>query len=241
MQYLISFLEGIISFISPCLLPLLPVYIAYFAADTDSARETSGGAEKPEGIEQSEGQSGRALRGALGFVLGFTLVFTALGAFAGTLGALLHEHQTAVNIIGGAIVIVFGLNYLGVLNIGFLNATRQGGGPRAGGFFSALLFGAVFSMSWTPCVGAFLGSALLLASQQGTALRGMLMLLCYSAGLGLPFILSAVLIERLRGAFDFIKKHYNIINKVCGLLLTAVGVLMMTGRLSALLTALSAA
>ena len=107
------------------------------------------------------------------------------------------------------------------------------------GFFSAFLFGIVFSLGWTPCVGAFLGSALMLASQRGHVLEGMGMLLCYSLGLGIPFLLSAVLIDRLKTAFGWIKSHYGLVNKICGGLLTAVGVLMATGLLGRLLSWLS--
>ena len=107
------------------------------------------------------------------------------------------------------------------------------------GFGSAVLFGVIFSVGWTPCVGAFLGSALMLASQQGTALVGMGMLLCYSAGLGVPFILSAVLIDRLKVTFDWIKRHYNVINRVCGLFLIVIGLAMATGLLGRLLTILN--
>jgi cytochrome c-type biogenesis protein len=107
------------------------------------------------------------------------------------------------------------------------------------GFFSAVLFGMVFSIGWTPCVGAFLGSALMLASQQGHVLQGMVMLLCYSLGLGIPFVLSAVLIDYLKSAFDWIKKHYNIINTVSGALLIFIGVMMATGSLGKLLSWLS--
>ena len=107
------------------------------------------------------------------------------------------------------------------------------------GFFSAFLFGIVFSVGWTPCVGAFLGSALMLASQQGHILEGVLMLLAFSLGLGIPFVLSAVLIDYLKSAFDWIKKHYKIINAVSGSFLIAIGILMATGLLGRLLTLLS--
>lgn len=220
MQYLISFLEGIITFISPCLLPMLPIYVSYFA----------GGGER---------STARTLRGALGFVLGFTLMFVAMGALAGTLGSFLTRHHTAVNIVLGLIVVFFGLNYLGVFRLKLFNGGGRTLERRDLGFFSALVFGVVFSVGWTPCVGAFLGSALALASQQGHALAGMLMLLLYSLGLGLPFILSALLIDKLKTAFDWIKRHYGVINTVCGALLVLIGVLMATGTLGRLLTALS--
>lgn len=221
MQYLISFLEGIITFISPCLLPMLPIYISYFA----------GG--------QSGNSTAKTIKNALGFVTGFTAVFVAMGALAGTLGSFLKEYQTAVNVISGLVVVFFGLNYLGVFKLNLFKGMKN---PLAGkqlGFFSSVLFGIIFSVGWTPCVGAFLGSALMLASQQGQAVTGIIMLLCYSLGLGIPFVASAILIDKLKGAFTFIKKNYKIINTVCGCLLIAVGILMMTGMLGRLLAILS--
>lgn len=221
MQYFISFLEGIITFISPCLLPMLPIYVSYFAGGGKTASLL------------------RTFKNALGFVLGFTLVFIAMGALAGTVGSFFKGHQTLVNVISGLVVIFFGLHFLGVLKLNLfrgMNASIQG---RELGFFSSLLFGVIFSVGWTPCVGAFLGSALMLASQQGQVLIGVGMLLCYSLGLGIPFIISAVLIDRLKGAFDFIKRNYQIINRICGGLLILVGILMMTGLLGRLLTLLS--
>ena len=220
MQYLISFLEGIITFISPCLLPMLPIYISYFA----------GGGERTTKV---------TLRNAFGFVLGFTVVFVALGALAGTLGSFLIRYQTWVNIFCGALVILFGLNYMGVLKVNFFRGSA--GNVKTGdmNFTSAVVFGVIFSVGWTPCVGAFLGSALMLASQQGHVLEGMAMLLCYSLGLGVPFLMSAVLIDKLKSAFNWIKAHYDVVNKICGGALVLVGILMATGTLGRLLSALS--
>ena len=219
MQYIISFLEGIITFISPCLLPMLPIYISYFA----------GGGQR---------STGRTLKGALGFVTGFTLIFVAMGALAGTVGGFLREYQTAVNIVSGLIVVFFGLNFLGVFKLNLF----RGGGHNLNtdnmGFFSALLFGMIFSVGWTPCVGAFLGSALMLASQQGRVAEGTLMLLAYSMGLGIPFFLSAILIDQMKGAFNFIKRHYSVINYICGGLLILIGILMATGILGDVLQSL---
>jgi len=220
MQYLLLFLEGIITFISPCLLPLLPVYLSFFAAGKASRRRT--------------------LANALGFALGFTIVFVALGAFAGTLGRLLREYAAAVNIVTGMVVAVLGLNFMGVLKISFLNrASRKTANTRDLSFFTSVLFGLTFSIGWTPCVGAFLGSALMLAAQQGGALRGVLMLLVYSLGLGLPFVASAVLVDRLKGAFAFIKRNYKALNIVSGALLVVMGILMATGLMGRLLAMLS--
>ena len=177
--------------------------------------------------------------GAAPVVLGFTSVFVALGALASTLGGLLRTHQTAVNIVSGLIVILFGLSYLGLLNLHLFRGSRHTVAQSNMRFFSALLFGIIFSVGWTPCVGAFLGSALMLASQQGHILTGMGMLLCYSLGLGIPFLFSAVLIDKLKSTFNFIKQHYSIINKLCGGLLILIGILMATGTLGHLLTLLS--
>lgn len=217
MQYLITFLEGIISFISPCMLPMLPIYVSYFA----------GGADKKEHV----------LRRALCFVLGFTLVFSAMGLFAGTLGAFLTKYRIAVNIVTGAAVVIFGLGYLEVINLPFFKGMQSLG--KLDGAFSAFLFGVIYSVSLTPCVGAFLGSALMLASNSGTAIQGLLLLLVYSMGLGIPFVVSAVLLDQLGTAFDFIKKHYGVINKVCGIFLIAVGISMMFGFMNALLSIFS--
>jgi len=214
MEYLIVFLEGIVTFISPCLLPMLPLYISYFA-----------------GGEVTE-TGHKVLYNALGFVFGFTLVFVALGAFAGTLGQFIFEHGTVFNLFSGLIIVIFGLSFLGMFNLPFMGLNKNPAvHTNALTPAKSILFGIVFSISWTPCVSAFLGSALILASQQGSVLKGIIMLLLFSAGLAIPFIASAVLIDRLKSTFDFLKKHYKIINYVSGVLLILLGILMMAGRL----------
>ena len=220
MQYIVSFLEGIITFISPCLLPMLPIYISYFSG---------GGDRKPS----------ETLKSACGFVCGFTIVFVAMGALAASVGGFLVSHRTLLNVICGLIVIFFGLVYLGVCKINLFRGGRLRAETKDLGFFSSLLFGLVFSVSWTPCVGTFLGSALMLASQQGTVLKGIALLLCYSAGLGVPFVISALIIDKLRRTFDQIKKHYRQINIVCGVFLIVVGLLMASGLLGRFLVNIS--
>ena len=221
MGYFISFLEGVITFISPCLLPMLPIYISYFAG-------------------QSTDKKHGTLINALGFVLGFTVVFVMMGAFAGTLGALLREYATVINIVSGSIVILFGLNFLEVIRLPFLFGNRQLKLKSFNvGFFSCALFGIIFSIGWTPCVGAFLGSALLLAAQGGESGKGILMLLSFSLGLGLPFLVSAVLIKKLKTAFDFIKRNYRVINLVSGIFLVITGICMATGLMGYFLVLLS--
>ena len=219
MQYFISFLEGIITFVSPCLLPMLPVYVSYFA----------GGREK---------NTTKTVKNTIGFILGFTVVFILMGALAGTFGRLLNEYRVIVNIVTGLIVVFFGLNFLGVFNLSIFKGAKNTKTENLG-FFSSALFGIVFSIGWTPCVGAFLGSALMLAANRGSVAEGVLMLLSYSLGLGVPFFISAILIDKLKSAFTFIKKHYKVINTISGILLIVVGVLMATGLFGKFLSILS--
>ncbi len=220
MQYFMTFLEGIATFISPCILPMLPIYVSYFA----------GGNER---------KISKTVRCALGFVLGFTVVFVLLGALAGTLGAFLRRYQTIVNVVSGLLIILFGLSFIGVFRMNFFRGINKDVNTKNLGFFSSILFGIIFSIGWTPCVGAFLGSALMQASQQGHTLTGIIMLLFYSLGLGIPFIISALLIDSLKSAFAFIKRNYKVINLISGAFLIIVGIMMATGTLNKLLSLLT--
>ena len=220
MQYFVAFLEGIITFISPCLLPMLPIYVSYFAGQGDKDRK-------------------RIFICSLGFVLGFTAVFVTLGAFAAFLGSIMLRYRTVLNVITGSVVIFFGLSFLGVFKLRMFKGGTLGVRTENMGFFSAILFGIVFSIAWTPCVGAFLGSALMLASQQGHVVEGVIMLSLYSLGLGIPFVISAILIDNLKTAFNFIKRHYREINVISGIMLIIVGIMMATGTFGRLLSILS--
>lgn len=209
--FLILFLEGVVTFISPCLLPMLPVYISYFAGSGSGGRET--------------------LKNSAAFVLGFTVVFASMGAFAGSVGALLREYRTALDLVSGAVVILLGLNFMGFLKFN-ISSPFGGWGDRISGKSGAAasaLFGVMFAVVWTPCVGAFLGSALMMASNEGSAAKGFAMLVAYSAGLGIPFMASAMLIDTLKSTFSFIKKNYRAVNAIAGFVLVALGALMMTG------------
>lgn len=217
MQYFITFLEGVVSFLSPCMLPMLPVYVSYFAAGSPK-------------------KSRAFVRSGL-FVLGFTSVFTLMGLFAGTVGGFLSRHQRWVDLACGLVVILFGLSYLEVIRLPFLKGVDDV--PMAQGLFSAFLFGMIYSVSLTPCVGAFLGSALMLAGSAGGAGKGALLLLVYSAGLGIPFVLSTLLLHTLQDAFDRIKRHYTLINRICGGALVLLGLLMASGQMSRLLALFS--
>lgn len=216
MSYLITFTEGLITFISPCLLPMLPLYFFYL-----------GGSNKKD-----------LMKNAIGFVLGFTITFTLLGAFSGQIGSLLVKYQTLVNIVGGIIIILFGLNYMGLLKLPTFSNNQIKFDTSNLSFVRSILFGLIFSISWTPCVGTFLASALMLAATQSSSIEGILLLLAYSAGLAVPMLLSALLLDQLQDAFTWIKQNYEKINKVCGVLLIVLGILMMTGLLSTFLYSL---
>jgi cytochrome c-type biogenesis protein len=225
MDYVLSFMEGIITFVSPCMLPMLPIYISYFAgAKTSDDKDVKN----------------KTIINALGFVLGLTIVFILLGAVAGTFGKYVKMHTIIFNVVGGLLLIAFGLNYMDILKFNFLNKSRKlNVNIKSFNFLSSVLFGIVFSIGWTPCVGAFLGSALLLAANSHDSFQGIMMLLSYSLGLGIPFIISALLLDNLKQTFNFIKRNYKIINSVCGLLLVIIGFLMMFGLLNLFLSLLT--
>lgn len=209
-----SFLEGLLAFVSPCILPMLPIYLMYL-----------GGAEG-ETLSRR-----RLLSNTLGFITGFSLVFVALGATASALGALLVAHRVLLQRISGLVVIVFGLNYLGVFQVAFLNRSKTFSVETKNlKFWSSTLFGAAFSFGWTPCLGAFLGTALLLASNAKTLYQGMGLLLVFSLGLAIPFFLTAILWSRLQSAFGFIKRNMRLIRGISGALLVLVGILMLFDR-----------
>lgn len=220
MQYLLLFLEGVITFISPCLLPMIPIYISYFA----------GGKEK---------STAKTLLNAISFVLGFTVVFVAMGALGGAIGGFFIKYRIVINIITGLTVVVMGLGFMGAFELGIFRGMNFSVKSENMGFFTTLLFGMIFSIGWTPCVGAMLSSALAIASREGEALKGALMLLVYSLGLGIPFIISAVLVDKLKSTFDFIKRNYKTINIISGGILVVVGMLMATGLLDYALRILS--
>lgn len=221
MQYLILFLEGIITFISPCILPMLPIYISYFIGNEDKNKKS-------------------ALINSIGFVIGFSIIFTILGIGASIFGIFIKQYINIFNFLGGGILIIFGLSYMDIIKIGFLQ--RQFKIKYTVKYFSfgkSLIFGFIFAIGWTPCVGTFLGSALMIASQSNHMIEGFTMLLVYSLGLGIPFIISALLVDSLKSTFDFIKRNYKVINNISGIFLIVIGIFMMTGYLGKILLFLS--
>lgn len=209
MEYLLIFLEGIASFISPCLLPMVPIYVAYFAGNEENNMK-------------------KTILNSLGFILGFTLVFLILSIFASQLGGIISENMKYIKIVFGVLMIVLGLNYMEIWKIKWLNQAHSMKFEWKNlNFFKTFLFGILFSISWTPCIGAFLSSALLLIAKNQDLLKGIILILLYAVGLGIPFLVSAILIEKMKSIFKFIKKHYSIIRKISGLLLIGMGIYTM--------------
>lgn len=219
-SYILTFIEGILTFISPCILPMLPVYFLYLAG-------TAEGDTKIRPLSKS-----RLVINSAGFVIGFTLVFVLLGASVTSLGQFLSGHRDLLRKISGITMMLFGLYFMGILKLRFLNIERRFEFKLDKlQFPGSILFGMVFGLGWTPCLGVFLGSALVLASNSESVLQGILLLLIYSAGLGLPFILSSILFDRARDVFKKIQAHTRTINIISGLLLIAAGVLVFTDSL----------
>lgn len=209
-SYFLVFLEGIAAFISPCILPTLPIYLVYLGGKAG---------------ETEEQEKSRVVVNTLGFILGFTIIFTLMGATASALSSVINSNKVLLSRISGGIMIVFGLHYMGVFNIKILNREKraQFNRPKALKFGASLLFGMAFSFGWTPCIGPLLGSALLLAANTDTAFQGVFMLFCFSMGLGLPYLATAVVFDKLTKVFNFIKKHYNTVKIISGILLIVVG------------------
>lgn len=192
---------------------MLPVYAMYFAG----------------GRREGEKNTARVIKNSLGFILGFTLVFIIIGAFAGSVGRILLAHRQIFDIVCGIILILLGLVYMGVITLKFNIAGKIRIDKRSLGFFSSALFGIVFSVSWTPCTGPMLGTAIVTASQSGQIWTGIIMLLCFSAGLGIPLFISALFIGRLGSLFDFFDRHSRAVNITVGIFIIASGILIMTG------------
>lgn len=218
---LVALMAGIVSFLSPCVLPIVPPYLAYMSGV--SLGELSGGTAK-----------NKALVPALCFVLGLSTVFLFLGFTASAIGSLFLSYQGWFNTIAGVLVMVFGAHFIGVYRIGFLDReARIDAGDRGGSSFGAYVLGLAFAFGWTPCIGPQLGAILSLAASEASVARGTLLLAVYALGLGVPFLLVAAFLPRLGGVMGWMKRHMDRIEKVMGLLLWTIGLLMLTGGFSA--------
>jgi cytochrome c-type biogenesis protein len=218
----VAFAAGVISFLSPCVLPLVPGYLSLMS-----------GVGTADLAVATKADTRRLLRSTLLFVAGFTVVFVALGAGASAIGQVLLDHQRGLNQIAGAVVIVMGLAMAGVVTPRlFQQERRVDVRPSKLGVFAAPVMGMAFAFGWTPCIGPVLASVLSLAATEATLGRGVSLLLAYSLGLGVPFVATGVAFGRLAGALNWVKRNARRINLVSGLLLAGFGVLLFTNRLS---------
>jgi cytochrome c-type biogenesis protein len=219
---LAAFGAGLLSFISPCVLPLIPGYLSYISGlSLDEMRGGAASAQSRRGV----------LLSSLAFILGFSLVFIALGASASVIGKFLMARLTLLGRIAGVIIILFGLHTMGVLRIGWLyQEKRMQTSQRPTGLVGAMLVGIAFAFGWTPCIGPILAGILAIAAAQNTVGEGVKLLAVYSLGLGVPFFATALAINRFFGALAKIRRHYHAIEMTSGALLVAIGVLIFTNR-----------
>jgi len=220
---LVALLAGVLSFISPCVLPIIPPYLAYM-----------GGITMNQLTDQSDRSSRRpAVIASMFFVLGLSTVFMFLGFAASAFGRFFLQNQVLFSQIAGGVIIIFGLHFLGVFRIPFLmREARIDAGDKGGSAFGAYVLGLAFAFGWTPCIGPILGTILSLSAQETSMTRGMVLMVFYAIGLGVPFIISAMFINRAMGVMNRLKRHMGLIEKLMGVLLLLVGLLMITGTFS---------
>ncbi|MFK7940310.1 MAG: cytochrome c biogenesis CcdA family protein [Roseovarius sp.] len=214
----VALMAGVISFLSPCVLPIVPPYLAYMSGITMSD------------LSDENTRRSRAMVPALFFVLGLSTVFLLLGFAASAAGRMFLQYQDYFNTFAGVIVMIFGAHFVGVYRIGFLDReARIDAGDRGGSSFGAYVLGLAFAFGWTPCIGPQLGAILSLAASEASLTRGTLLLGVYAIGLGVPFLLVAAFLPRLGGLMAWMKRHMTQIERIMGLLLWTIGLLMLTG------------
>ena len=205
MEYFLTFLEGIASFISPCLLPMLPIYISYFSG--------------------SDSEKNKALKNSIAFVSGFSLIFIILAILSNLMGIFLTQYLKYIKYVFGVLIIFLGLNYMEVFKLNlFSKFKRFKSDVKDMGIVKAFIFGIMFSISMTPCVGTFLSSALLLIANQDSLLKGTILIVLYCLGLGIPFIISSLLIDKLKNVFNVIKKNFKKVKIISGIILIIMGI-----------------
>ena len=219
---LAAFAAGFLSFISPCVLPLIPGYISFVSGATLEDMRSGAGASRRQVVIAS-----------LAFILGFSIVFVALGASATAIGQFIFDRQPILSKIAGALIIVFGLHTMGVFRLAFLDTEKRARTSRKpAGPLGALLVGVAFAFGWTPCIGPILAGILVVAGSQDTIGQGVLLLGVYSLGLGVPFLLTSLAIDRFFSVAAAIRRHYHAIELTSGGLLVAIGLLIFTGQLT---------
>lgn len=223
---LTAFGAGFLSFISPCVLPLVPAYLSYMSGISVDEMKAAG----------AQGNHKVAMHAALhslAFVLGFSLVFVGLGATASALGQLMFDYMEYLSKIGGVLIVIFGLHFMGLFRISFLNfEARFNPDRKPPGMWGAFFIGLAFAFGWTPCVGPILAGILALSAGQDTVHEGIVLLVAYSAGLGLPFILAGLAINRFLVFFKKVRQHMHKVEIVAGGLLVIIGVLIFFGNMT---------
>jgi len=218
-------LAGLISFLSPCVLPLVPPYLGYLGGTTISQVSAD------EGIDDRVWR--RIVLGSICFVLGFTTVFVGLGASASLIGQVLKSYQNVLSQIAGVVIILFGLHFLGVFRIGlFYRQVRFEANVDGASLLGAYLIGLAFAFGWTPCIGPVLSAVMAVAMQEDSVARGVQLLFVYSMGLGIPFVLAAVAIRPFLSFLHRIKRHLAMIERIMGLMLIVTGVMFLTGTMT---------
>ena len=233
-SFLAAFIGGVFSFISPCVLPLVPGYISFISGVSfEDMKKRTEATEGTEDTEKARARRRRLLVTSLAFVLGLSVVFISLGASATALARLLGRNQSILEKIAGVVVIIFGLHLAGIFRIKWLDMdTRRQTSSRPVGLLGAFLVGIAFALGWTPCIGPILGGILVIAGSKETVSEGVALLAVYSAGLGVPFILTALAMDRFFLASARIRKHYKTIERVSGGLLILLGLLILTNQFS---------
>ena len=215
----IALVAGIISFLSPCVLPIVPPYLAYMGGVSISD------------MNSEKSARAKALGTALFFVLGLSTVFLILGFTTSLMGAFFLQNQQWFVVASGVVIMVFGAHFVGVYRIGFMDREiRMDAGDQGGSAFGAYVLGLAFAFGWTPCIGPQLGAILSLAASEASAVRGTALLAVYAIGLGIPFLLVAAFFPSLSGVMAWMKRHMQHIERVMGLLLWTVGLMMLTGQ-----------
>ena len=231
-------LEGFLAFVSPCILPMLPVYFLYLSGESiiDTENSTTNTLEALSPTESKDltparkPRSRRLIINTMFFILGFTLVFLLLGATSTAIGQIFNSNRVLLERVSGGVIILLGIHMTGLIKIPLLNQDhRLNFGKRKVGLISALFLGIAFSLGWSPCLGPFLGSALLLSGQSSTLWEGMALLFVFSLGLAIPFLMASILFEELTAVFTWFKKHMKLVRIVSGSLLVILGILMLAG------------
>ena len=223
---LVAFTAGIISFLSPCILPIIPSYLAFI---TGISLEELSQQENLRKVRK------RVIANSLMFILGFSIIFITLGASATVIGKFLQENIRWFEIIGGVLVIILGLHFAGIFRLKFLDREKKIHLKKKPlGYLGTCLVGMAFGAGWTPCVGPILGAILTMAASTQDIVKGIILLALYSAGLGLPFLLSAIILHKFFEYFKTIRKYFKVISIVGGVLLIIVGILLISGYFSTL-------